>query len=189
MSAISAFVEARPSLVRRRVITAGALTIVGVAARPSETLAKPNNEISRTEEAIHQVRVFHALRQRVFAALTVESQFDKIIQLSGVMNSKELKGMRTPTSLSAQVGSSFALFGGFIVGRQIELIPNELIVQAWRVLHWPAGMFSIARFALSDQDGSTKLVFNHAAFPKGQAEELASGWQENYWNPLLKFLA
>ena len=97
--------------------------------------------------------------------------------------------MRTPTSLSAQVGSSFALFGGFIVGRQIELIPNELIVQAWRVLHWPAGMFSIARFALSDQEGSTKLVFNHAAFPKGQAEELASGWQENYWNPLLKFLA
>jgi hypothetical protein len=63
MSAIPASVEARPSLVRRRVITAGALTIVGVAARPSQTFAKPNKEISRTEEAIHMVRVFHSLRQ------------------------------------------------------------------------------------------------------------------------------
>jgi len=45
------------------------------------------------------------------------------------------------------------------------LVPNELIVQARRVLSWPRGVYSIARFEFLDQGRSTKLVFDHAAFP------------------------
>lgn len=73
--------------------------------------------------------------------------------------------------------------------RQIELLPNELIVQAWRVQSWTPGTYSIARFALADQGESTRLIFDHRAFPKGKAEHLASGWQEHYWDPLARFLA
>jgi activator of HSP90 ATPase len=181
--------SARPSLVRRQVITAGALTVVGIASRPSPAIADPNAEILSAEEAIHQERVFNAARQRVYEALTVEDQFDKIIQLSGVMKADVMAKMHKPTKLSPHVGGAFALFGGYIVGRQIELVPNELIVQAWRVVRWARGTYSIVRFALTDQGGSTKLVFDHTAFPKGQAEQLASGWQEHYWDPLSKFLA
>jgi len=180
---------APPCLGRRRVITAGALMVTGIGARPSKIYANPGTEISRTEEAIRQVRLFSAERHRVFKALTEERQFDKIVQLSGVMKSDSMKGMRTPTNLSPLVGSAFALFGGHIVGRQIELVPEERIVQAWRALSWPLGLYSIAHFELSDQGGSTKLVFNHTGFPEGQAEHLASGWQQNYWDPLTKFLA
>jgi activator of HSP90 ATPase len=180
---------ARPSLVRRQIITAGALTVVGSALRPSQATADSNAEISSAEEAIHQERVFKAGRQRVYEALTVEGEFDKIIQLSGVMKADVMAKMRKPTRLSPHAGGSFALFGGYIVGRQIELVPNELIVQAWRVLSWARGTYSIARFALTDQGGSTRLVFDHMAFPKGQAEHLASGWQEHYWDPLTRFLA
>ena len=158
-------------------------------ARQPRAFAQTNGEISTTEEGIHQVRVFNGARRRVFEALTVKSQFDKIIQLSGVMKSDAMKGMRTPTILSPQLGSVFALFGGHIVGRQIEIVTDELIVQAWRAVSWSRGLYSIARFELSDQGGSTRLVFNHAAFPKGQAEHLASGWQANYWDPLTKLLS
>jgi activator of HSP90 ATPase len=105
------------------------------------------------------------------------------------MKTDAMAKMQKPTMLSPHAGGAFALFGGYIVGRQIELAPNELIVQAWRVLSWPRGVYSIARFELLDQGGSTKLVFDHAAFPKGQAEHLASGWQEHYWDPLAKLLA
>jgi activator of HSP90 ATPase len=181
--------SARPSLLRRQIITAGALTMAGMASLPSPAIADSNVEILSTEEAIHQERLFKAGRQRVYEALTVESQFDKIIQLSGVMKANVMAKMRTPTKLSPHAGGAFALFGGYIVGRQIELFPNELIVQAWRVLSWSRGTYSIARFELTDQGGSTKLVFDHMAFPKGQAEHLASGWQEHYWDPLTKFLA
>jgi activator of HSP90 ATPase len=174
---------------RRQLITAGALAMVGVIARPSPALAESNAEISRTEESIHQERVFTAGRKRVYAALTVERQFDKIIQLSGVLKADSMAKMQNPTKLSPHAGGAFALFGGYIVGRQLELVPDELIVQAWRVLSWARGAYSIARFELSDQAGATKIVFDHTAFPKGQAEHLASGWQEHYWDPLTKLLA
>jgi activator of HSP90 ATPase len=174
---------------RRQILTAGALAIVGVAARAAPARAESNPEISSTEESIHQERVFSASPKRVYEALTVERQFDRIIQLSGVMKADAMAKMRNPTKLSTHVGGAFTLFGGYIVGRQLELVPNELVVQAWRVLSWPRGVYSIARFELSDQAGKTKLVFDHTAFPKGQAEHLVSGWQEHYWDPLTKLLA
>jgi activator of HSP90 ATPase len=186
----SAPTSAVPSLARRQIITAGALTAVGLVSVPSRATAEPNAEISSTEEAIHQERVFKAGRRRVYDALTVEGQFDRIIQLSGVMKADAMAKTQQPTKLSARAGADFALFGGYIVGRQIELVPNELIVQAWRVSNWARGTYSIARFELTDQDGgSTQLVFDHRAFPKGLAAHLASGWQQNYWDPLTKFLA
>jgi activator of HSP90 ATPase len=180
--------SAQSGLQRRQFITAGALTALGIASPPSRAGADPSGEILSAEEAIHQERVFKAERQRIYEALTVESQFEKIIQLSGVMKADAMAKMQKPTKLSPHAGGAFALFGGYIVGRQIELVPNELIVQAWRVLSWARGTYSIARFALTDSAGATKLVFDHTAFPKGQAEHLASGWQEHYWDPLARFL-
>ncbi len=176
-------------MLRRQIITAGALTVAAVALGPSPAIADANLEILNDEEAIHQERVFKAARQRVYEALTVESRFDKIVQLSGVMKSDVMAKMQQPTKLSPHPGSAFSLFGGYIVGRQIELSPSELIVQAWRVQSWPRGIYSITRFELNDQDGSTQLIFDHTGFPKGHAEHLASGWQEHYWDPLSKFLA
>jgi activator of HSP90 ATPase len=180
--------SSRHQFARRQFVTAGALTIAGLTACPTLSLADPNSEISRSEEAIHQKRTFTSDRGRVYAALTVEEQFDRIVRLSGVMKDAEAK-MQHPTRLSAHVGGAFALFDGYIVGRQLELAPNELIVQAWRVVNWPRGMYSIARFEFSEQAGVTTIVFDHTGFPKGAAEHLASGWQEHYWDPLIKVLA
>jgi len=177
------------ALKRRQLITGGALALVGVAARASPVMAESSDEISRSEESIHQERTFTAQRARVYAALIVERQFDRIVRLSGVMKAGANAKMQNPTKLSPHVGGTFALFDGYIVGRQLELVPEELIVQAWRVLSWPRGVYSIARFELSEQAGATKIVFDHTGFPKGDAEHLASGWQEHYWDPLTKVLA
>ncbi len=95
----------------------------------------------------------------------------------------------TPTQISAEPGGAFAIFGGFVVGRQIELIPNTRIVQAWRPLDWEPGVYSIARFELMEHGAGTRLVFAHTGFPVGQAEHLTQGWRGNYWQPLEKVLA
>ena len=179
----------RQSIARREFITAGALVIAGVTARSSVALAESNPEISSSEEAIHQRRTFAANRSRVYAALTVEEQFDRIVRLSGVMKADTQANMQHPTKLSTHAGGAFSVFDGYIVGRQLELVPNERIVQAWRVLSWPRGLYSVARFELSEQAGATTIVFDHTGFPKGTAEHLASGWQEHYWDPLTKILA
>jgi len=60
-----------------------------------------------------------------------------------------------PTSIGGDVGGAFTLFGGHILGRQVELVPDRLIVQARRVSSWGAGVYSIARFELSAQGAGT----------------------------------
>jgi activator of HSP90 ATPase len=174
---------------RRQILTGGALAIAGVAMRASPLVAGADDEISHAAESIHQERRFDASRKRVYDALTVTQQFDKVTQLTGVMQSAAMAKMQMPTEISQQVGGAFALFGGYITGRHIELVPDELIVQAWRVGGWGRGVYSIARFELIAERGSTKITFDHSAFPKGQAEHLASGWQEHYWDPLVKYLS
>ena len=95
---------------------------------------------------------------------------------------------KAPTQISREAGGAFSLFGGIIMGRHIELVPNERIVQAWRVVYWDPGVYSIAKFAIAEQGDGTKIIFDHTGFPKGQAEHLAAGWKVHYWEPLAQFL-
>jgi activator of HSP90 ATPase len=126
----------------------------------------------------------------VYKVLTDTKQFDKIVELSGVMKSGMLPaGANKPTQISSEVGGSFVLFGGYITGRHIELVPGVRVVQAWRAGAWHTGVYSIVNFELVQQGSATKIVFDHTGFPKGTAESLASGWNEHYWEPLVKFLA
>src|SRR6202795_3197096 len=172
---------------RRQVIAGVAMAFGGLTLGSTKAWAAAEEEISHSEEAIHQVAVFKASRKRIYEALTDAKQFDKVIQLSGVMQSMHLGDK--PAEISREVGGAFALFGGYITGRHVELVPNERIVQAWRTGGWPPGVYSIAKFELVEQGSGTRIVFDHTGFPKGEAEVLASGWKAHYWEPLEKLLA
>jgi len=173
---------------RRLMIVGSAAAFGGIALGPIKAWALAQEEISHTAESIHQERVFKASRKRVYEALIDTKQFDKIVRLSAAMQSGMALGDK-PTDISREVGGSFTIFGGHIVGRHIELVPKERIVQAWRVVTWNPGVYSIARFELTEQGSGTKLVFDHTGFPDGQGQHLAEGWKGNYWEPLEKYLA
>ena len=81
------------------------------------------------------------------------------------------------------------MFGGMIVGRNIELVPGQRIVQAWRPADWPAGLYSLVRFQLKPATAGTTVILDHSSFPAGDFDSLTSGWYEHYWEPLKKFLA
>lgn len=148
-----------------------------------------SNEISHANAAIHQEVTFAAPPSRIFQTLTVAALFDRVVQLSSAMNSDMKKMLGTsPTQIDARQGGAFTLFGGYVTGRNIELVPDKLIIQAWRAGSWVPGDFSIARFALVEHGPQTRLVFDHAGFPSEAADHLAKGWHENYWEPLAKSL-
>ena len=75
-----------------------------------------------------------------------------------------------------------------IEGRQVELVQDERIVQAWRVRNWEAGVYSIATFQLTSENGGTRIEFTHVGFPPEIRTHLESGWHENYWEPLKNYL-
>lgn len=53
----------------------------------------------------------------------------------------------------------------------------------------PKGAYSIARFELLEHEAGCRILFDHAGFPRGEAESLRSGWHEHYWEPLQKLLS
>jgi len=174
----------------RQAIVGVAIAFGGLTLGSTKAWAGVDEEISHTAESIHQEAVFKASRKRVYEALTDTKQFNKVIELSGVMKSGMLSpGADKPTKISSEVGGAFVLFGGYITGRHVELVPNERIVQAWRTGGWASGVYSIAKFELVEQGSGTTIVFDHTGFPKGEAEHLASGWKAHYWEPLDKLLA
>jgi|ERR1700730_10089321 activator of HSP90 ATPase len=126
--------------------------------------------------SIHHEVVFKAVPKRVYEALMDAAQFSK---LSG----------GAPAEISHEAGGAFSCFGGHVVGRNLELMPNQRIVQAWRAVNWDDGVFSIVRFELKGQGSETRVVFDQTGFPEEQREHLEGGWQANYWEPLRKYLA
>lgn len=173
---------------RRHIIfsTAGALGCL--ALRPSIAFVVNNDELSRTAESIHMEPVFKTSPARVYDALTVAAQFDKVSKLSAAMKSGMAPATK-PTKIDPVAGGAFSLFGGYVTGRNIELVPNKRIVQAWRSGSWDPGVYSVAKFELVAQGSSTKLIFDQAGFPQSDAGHLVPGWHDNYWSPLAQFLA
>lgn len=173
----------------RRDVIAGLTLVLGTAAAVGASArAKTAPEIARNMESIHQAVKFKASPERLYAALTDATEFQRVVLLSDAVKTGMVKAPQ-PAQISAVVGGEFAMFGGYITGRQIELIPNVRIVQAWRTGTWDPGTYSIARFALAPKGTGTLLTFDHTGFPKGEAENLAQGWKKNYWQPLEKMLA
>jgi activator of HSP90 ATPase len=127
-----------------------------------------------TSTSIHQEVEFKTSVNRVYEVLLDEKQF------------------RAFTAATAQIeheaGGSFKLFGGRVIGRNVELIFNHRIVQAWRVEAWPSGVYSIAKFELTARGPTTSVVFDHTGFPLENREDLNAGWSKMYWNPLRKYL-
>src|SRR5690348_299209 len=126
--------------------------------------------------SINQSVTFKASPERVYEILISSEQF-----------SKATGG--APTDINTEEGGRFSCFGGMIVGRHIELVPNKRIVQAWRAANWEEGVYSIVKFELKEQGSETVLIFDHSGFPEGQGEHFASGWHTNYWEPIDKLLA
>jgi activator of HSP90 ATPase len=125
---------------------------------------------------IHQEVLLKAAPKKIYEALVDSKQFSKVTG-------------GAPTEISNDAGGIFSCFGGMITGRQIELVPNQRIVQAWRAGNWEAGVYSIVKFELKEQDAGTKLLLDHVGFPEGSADHLEAGWKANYLEPLKKYLA
>ena len=171
---------------RRQMLLGAAAAFGGLALSSSAAWAASDDELSRTAESIHEEQLFNAGPSRVYEALTVAAQFDKVSKLSAAMQGG-MPPAAKPTMISRVPGGAFSLFGGYVTGRNIELVPDKRIVQAWRAASWVPGIYSIARFELVAQGSGTKLIFDQAGFPQSDADHLVPGWHDNYWNPLTRF--
>jgi activator of HSP90 ATPase len=136
---------------------------------------KPSTAANQMRTSLHQEIALSAAPERIFNVLLDSKQF------------AAFTGM--PATIDPTSGGAFNTFGGLIEGRNVELIPNRRIVQAWRPTSWDPGVYSIVHFELQAANGGTALVLDHTGFPEGDFDHLDSGWYMRYWDPLKKYLA
>jgi activator of HSP90 ATPase len=130
--------------------------------------------------SIHQEAIIDAAPAQVYAVLTDGERFAAATGQHARLNDR--------------VGEEFTLFGGRVEGRQIELVPGERVVQAWRFggEHpgtWDAGVYSIVRFTLMAEAEATKFVIDHDAIPSEWEEHIATGYPTFYHDPLVRYFA
>lgn len=124
--------------------------------------------------AIHQEIDFRTTPGRIYGVLLDAKQFAACT--------------KDTADIQPQPGAAFRLFGGRIEGRNIELIPNQRIVQAWRPASWSPGIYSVVRFELAASGPGTRVVLDHTGFAEDKWAGLNEGWATNYWEPLHKYL-
>jgi hypothetical protein len=78
--------------------------------------------------------------------------------------------------------------------RQIELVPGERVVQAWRFgdAHpdvWDPGVYSIVRFTLTAEGDQTRFVVDHDAIPAEWHEHIEAGYPIFYQEPMTSYFA
>ena len=90
--------------------------------------------------------------------------------------------------ISRKVGGKFSAYDGYAEGENLELVPDEKIVQTWRANDWPEGQFSKVTFALVKAAGGTRLTFTQTGVPEDQYEDVSGGWRDYYWAPMKEML-
>src|SRR5437660_9255360 len=145
-----------PAPTRRQAIAAAAGTVAGLAL--GATTASAQEQMTEQQSTgpdkartfLHQEVEFKASPHRIYDILLDSKQFTAF---SG-----------EPAEISREVGGAFTLFGKKIEGRNIELVPDRRIVQAWRPASWNAGDYSVVKFELTPEGSKTKVVLDHTGF-------------------------
>jgi activator of HSP90 ATPase len=170
----------KPAPTRRQWIVGGGLAVAGLAldvtrAGAQEKMAEMQSTgPDKARTSLHQEVDFKASPHRIYDILLDSKQF---AAFSG-----------EPAEISREPGGVFSMFGGQIVGRNVELVPDRRIVQAWRPASWDPGEYTIAKFELKQDGSHTKIVLDHTGFHEGDFAHFDPGWRMRYWEPLAKYL-
>ncbi len=92
--------------------------------------------------------------------------------------------------MSDEIGAEVSAWGGYINGRNLELVPGERIVQSWRTSQFTDDHEdSIITVTLEAVSGGTLLTLTHANVPDGQTSYERGGWQDHYFKPMMGYFA
>ncbi len=85
----------------------------------------------------------------------------------------------------AEEGAEFSMFDGSILGKNLELIPGERIVQQWYFGEQEEP--SIVTFILHESKSNTSLELRHTNIPDEDYDDIVEGWNMVYMDRLMEF--
>jgi len=91
-------------------------------------------------------------------------------------------------NISSEPGAAFSTWDGYISGRNLELVPGERIVQAWRTTKFDEDHEdSIVTITLEDRDDGALLTLSHSNVPDTHLGYEQGGWHTHYFEPMVAY--
>jgi uncharacterized protein YndB with AHSA1/START domain len=95
-----------------------------------------------------------------------------------------------PATMSDEPGAEVSAWDGYISGRNLELVPDEKIVQSWRTTEFTDDHEdSVITVMLEEVAGGTLLTLVHTKVPEAQRSYEESGWETHYFEPMKEYFA
>ena len=117
------------------------------------------------------------IKHRVRFKIPPKSVYDL---LAGSRERTEITGREA--LMSDEVGGTFSTDAGQVTGVNVDLVPGQRLVQAWRRADFPEGIYSMAAITLAPTpSGGTELVLTHRGVPKHLLDEIEDYWRVVYW--------
>jgi activator of HSP90 ATPase len=95
-----------------------------------------------------------------------------------------------PAKISRKIGGKWSAFGEMICGKNLALLPNQMIVQTWRSTAWKKAdpdSILVAQFEKS-AIGAATVYLTHIGVPEHDHKGVTQGWINYYWDPWRKYL-
>ena len=102
---------------------------------------------------------------------------------------KHTEATGTATKIQDKEGTAFTAGDGYMWGKNLRLVKNDLIVQTWTAADWDkAHGESIFIIKLEAKGKDTTLHMTHANVPDEHAKGISDGWHTYYWDLWKKYL-
>ncbi|KAH8391828.1 hypothetical protein KR215_005257 [Drosophila sulfurigaster] len=91
---------------------------------------------------------------------------------------------RAPAKVDAVRGGEFVLYGGNVLGKFEELVPEKKIQQSWRLKNWSSGHYSHVVIELEETSSSTMMTLKQTGIPASEYDAMRTNWHRYYWHSI-----
>jgi len=126
--------------------------------------------------------------------MSVEFEVSELIPFSpetvynAWLDSEEHACMTGDTArVSTVVGESFEAWGGYIQGRNLELMPGKRILQSWRTSEFEdSEPDSLLEIVFTPEGSGTRVTVRHSNLPP-HGMQYQQGWVDSYFTPMKEY--
>jgi activator of HSP90 ATPase len=125
------------------------------------------------------------IQQSVILGASSDELFDTFLD-----SRKHSALTEAPAKIGKTDGAKFTAFDGQVRGRNLLIVPKQLIVQAWRSVNWHANdPDSVLILQFSRATGGGRIDLVHVNVPAHDHKGVSKGWATYYWRPWKAYIA
>ena len=95
----------------------------------------------------------------------------------------------SPVRIAARAGARFEAFGGALSGTILQVVPNRLIVQAWRSTHFgKRDIDSTLILVFTPRGKGARIELTHVNVAERDFGGVSEGWSKYYFVPWRAYL-